>query len=132
MDYDNDIPPVLILIMATAGLFFTLGFTNGQSMKRFALVVLLALVGCSVDTELSTKRIAKNESRGDIVEHWGHCVGDGVPHRMSILRDGTEILTVGQHDHGRWLLMVRYHGEQRFQVISDEGKINELKAKENQ
>ena len=34
MNYDNDIPPVLILIMATAGLFFTLGFTNGESIAR--------------------------------------------------------------------------------------------------
>lgn len=101
-------------------------------MKRFVLVALLALVGCSVEAEYSTKKSAKNENRGDKVEHWGHCIGDGVPHRMSILRDGTEILTVGQHDHGRWLLMVRYSGEQRFQIISDEGEIQKLKAEVNQ
>lgn len=101
-------------------------------MKRFVLAALLALVGCCAKTDLSTNEIAKKENRGDKVDGWGHCIGDGVPHRMSILRDGTEILTVGQHDHGRWLLMVRYYGEQRFQVISDEGKIHELKAEENQ
>jgi hypothetical protein len=34
MNDDNDIPPVLILLMATAGLFFTLGFTNGTSIAQ--------------------------------------------------------------------------------------------------
>lgn len=100
-------------------------------MARFVVTVLaVCLAGCSVEAEYSAKHSAKNENRGDKVEHWGHCIGDGVPHRMSILRDGTEILTVGQHDHGRWLLMVRYSGEQRFQVISDEGEMQKFVAED--
>lgn len=100
-------------------------------MRVLLLAVIAALVGCDIGGEASKTakpKQPKKELRGDIADAWGHDVGAGVPHRMSILRDGTEILTIGQHDHGRWLLLVRYADESRFTVINDEGELHGVSA----
>lgn len=80
-----------------------------------AVLMFAATVGCEPEDE------PKEERRSDLVAHWCHDISAGVPHRMSVMRDGTEVLTVGQYDHGRYLLLVRYEDEQEFQVINDEG-----------
>lgn len=94
-------------------------------MRALLLAAIAALMcGCG-DESLEPP---KPELRGDTADRWCHEIGAGVPHRMSILRDGTEILTIGQYDRGRWLLLVRYADESRFTVIDDEGELHTVSA----
>ena len=69
-------------------------------------------------------------SRAALKVHWNHSISSGTPHRMTVLQDGTEILTVGHHDHGRFLLLLRYSDEERFVIVDDAGEISELTIEE--
>lgn len=90
---------------------------NRSRLKLTALVAFLFLVGCG---ETPTKT-PKEKQRGDITEWWNNNVGDGVPHRGSILNDGTEIVTIGQHNHGPFVLLIRYTGDERFTIVDQNG-----------
>lgn len=97
---------------------------RGRGLGLNALLCLLTLlsVGCSSDDE-SPK---PEPHRARIAEHWTHSISDGTPHRMTVLRDGTEILTIGHHSHGRFLLLIRYRDEERFAVVDDAGEFSEF------
>lgn len=92
---------------------------HGRGLGLNALLCLVAAftVGCSGDD---------SPNRAKIAEHWNHSVSDGTPHRMTVLRDGTEILTIGHHSHGRFLLLIRYGDEERFAVVDDAGEMSEF------
>lgn len=85
------------------------------------LISLFCLVGCD---EASKEKSVVAERRSDIVGHWQYDIGDGVPHRMSILRDGTEILSIGQHDHGEFVVFIRYADDQKFVVVNPNGIVS--------
>lgn len=96
-------------------------FMNRDSKAR-ALLVLIGLFfpGCTQPV----KEVAVVEHRAGLARNWNHDIGAAVPHRMSILNDGTEILTVGQHDHGQFLLLMRYRDEQRFVIVNQNGVLS--------
>jgi len=82
-------------------------------MRLNLILLVLLLSGCE---------LPKPEKKDtDLQNHWCHSIGDGTPHRMSVLADRTEVLTVGHHSHGRFLLLLRYQGESKFTLINDSG-----------
>lgn len=86
---------------------------SGSRLKLTALFAFLFLVGCGE----SPPQTPNDKQRGEMVEWWNNNVGDGVPHRGSILGDGTEIVTIGQYNHGPFVLLVRYTGEKHFTIV---------------
>lgn len=94
-------------------------------LKLTALFAFLFLVGCGETTPTTPKE----KQRGDMTEWWNNNVGDGVPHRGSILNDGTEIVTIGQHNHGPFVLLIRYRDEARFSVYDQNGTTQQSAVK---
>ena len=96
-----------------------------NTLKRVRhCIVFFCLVAVGCDSESGSKQ-TEEPSRAKIKDHWVHSIDDGTPQRMTVLRDETEILTVGHHDHGRFLLLIRYRDEERFSVINDNGEFAE-------
>ncbi len=87
-----------------------------------SLMFIFFLCGCRFESETPKKPT----ERGELAAHWTHSVSDGVPQRMSILRDRTEILTIGQHNHGPFLLLIRYRDDQKFTVYDQNGGTHEM------
>ena len=79
-------------------------------MKYVLLLLIVLLAGCNEPPPPAP------EERGDRINYWTNGGGDGVPHRYSMMRDGTEILTIGHHTHGQHHLLVRYPGEEKFTI----------------
>ena len=84
-------------------------------MKYILLLALFILVGCGEEAPKSPYRMRSR---------FNHDVGSGHPHRMTVLQDGTEILTLGDHDNPNvFILLLRYADEERFTIYNLEGKI---------
>ena len=98
---------------------------NRSRLKLTALFAFLFIVGCGG----TTPEMPKQKQRGDMTDWWNNNVGDGVPHRGSILNDGTEIVTIGQHNHGPFVLLIRYTGDSRFTIVDQSGLTQKLDSK---
>lgn len=78
-------------------------------MKHLLILLSIVLCGCNAPQEAD---------RGELKYIWRNSVADGVPHRFSALNDGTEILTIGHHSHGDFILLIRYADEEEFTIIN--------------
>lgn len=83
-----------------------------------ALVLPLALTGCGDQNE-KPKRHYRTV--------FNHDIGAGHPHRMTVLNDDTEILTIGQHTDGEFLLLLRYSTESHFTIYNRDGVPSEIR-----
>lgn len=92
---------------------------NGQSTYPGLVIIPMVcalFTGCSSSNTPTT-----SPSRGEMRKTQVNSHGDGHPHRMTILKDGTEILTIGNHTNGEFVLLLRYEGEERFTLYTKDG-----------
>lgn len=90
-------------------------------MNNHVLQIVTVALACCWATGCVPPELKSPEHRAELVAHWCHEIGQGVPHRCSVLRDGTELITVGQYNRGQYLQLIRYPGEEKFQVIQLSG-----------
>lgn len=79
----------------------------------------------SAPVEIIEKPV-NEESRAAIKYRWVNSFSDGHPHRMTLLNDDTEILTIGNHTQPNFVLLIRYKDEARFRILGpcdDQDKI---------
>lgn len=76
----------------------------------------------SMNRELKTlqrKMAAQIERGSDVVADWTRNNGWAHPSKLIVLRDGTELLTIGHERQVGFLQLIRYKGEERFSVVAD-------------
>lgn len=89
--------------------------------RQVTAVVGLLVLSCCVGCGGATQAENKPQLPGEMVDRWVNEMGAGTPHRGTLLRDGTEIVTIGDDDHGRFLMLIRYRGDERFEIITERG-----------